>query len=132
MIYSNPVNIEIAMRWERPGGMQVSLDVDEETGVKRYAWEFGKEAHGIRYLVIEGDAGRVFISEKLCKMISTFLKCAGNHESLSGQLQAHQEIASMFAPAKADVSNQEKLCVKGKPGEKDTSSKNTSDANRET
>ena len=111
MIYSNPVNIEIAMRWERPDGMQVSLDVDEETGVKKYAWEFGKGADGIGYLVIEGEAGRVFISKKLCKMISTFLECEGKYESLSGQLQEHQEITSMFAPKKADVSSQ------GKPGE---------------
>lgn len=117
MIYSNPVNIEIAMRWERPDGMQVSLDVDEETGVKKYAWEFGKEADGIGYLVIDGDAGRVFISEKLCKMISTFLECKGNYESLSSQLQEHQEIASMFTQTTADVSSQEEPGEQEEPSE---------------
>lgn len=101
MIYSNPVNIEIAMRWERAGGMQVSLDVDEESGVKKYAWEYGKESDGRSYLVIEGDAGKVFISEKLCKMISTFLECKGKHDMLSGQLQEHQQIADMFSVSKA-------------------------------
>lgn len=108
MIYSNPVNIEIAMRWERPDGMQVSLDVDEETGVKKYAWEFGKEADGRNYLVIEGSAGRVFISGKLCNMISLFLECEGNYQSLKSQLQRYQEIASMFTEKAVSVDSQEK------------------------
>lgn len=123
MIYSNPVNIEIAMRWERAGGMQVSLDVDEESGVKKYAWEFGKESDGKSYLVIEGDTGRVFLSEKLCTMISTFLGCNGQHEllskglkELSGKLQKKQQIASMFAPAKATGTDQGKNASAAKPG----------------
>lgn len=107
MVYSNPVNIEIAMKWEGSDGMQVSLDVDEETATK-YAWEFGKESDGRKYLVIGGNQGRVFISEKLCKMISTFLACEGNYELLSSQLHEYEEMASMFAPMKADVSSQGK------------------------
>ena len=122
MISSNPVNIEIAMRWERAGGMQVSLDVDEEPGVKKYAWEFGKESDGKSYLVIEGDTGRVFISEKLCGMIRTFLECDGKHDSLNkqlkeknSQLQQQQEIAEMFAPTKASGGTQEKSASAARP-----------------
>lgn len=122
MIYSNPVNIEIAMRWERTGGMQVSLDVDEESGIKKYAWEFGKESDGRSYLVVEGDTGRVFISEKLCRMISTFLECNGKHDSLSkqlkeksSQLQQQQKIAEMFAPTKASGGSEEKIASAPKP-----------------
>ena len=102
MVYGNPVNIEIAMKWEGSDGMQVSLDVDVETATK-YAWEFGKESDGRRYLVIGGSQGRVFISERLCKMIRTVLDCEGNHELLSSQIQEYQEMALMFAPAKAEA-----------------------------
>jgi len=122
MIYSNPVNIEIAMRWERTGGMQVSLDVDEESGIKKYAWEFGKESDGRSYLVVEGDTGRVFLSEKLCRMISTFLLCSGKHDILSKQLkdqgsrlQQEQNIAAMFAATKASGGSQEKSASAAKP-----------------
>ena len=122
MIYSNPVNIEIAMRWERTGGMQVSLDVDEESGIKKYAWEFGKEPDGRSYLAIGGDTGRVFLSEKLCRMISTFLECSGKHDILSKQLkyqssrlQQEQNIAAMFAPTKASSDSQEKSADIAKP-----------------
>lgn len=115
MIYSNPVNIEIVMRWERADGMQVSLDVDEESGVKKYAWEYGKESDGRSYLVIEGDVGKVFISEKLCKMISTFLECKGKHDMLSDQLQEHQQIADMFSVSKASADDQTKPEVLPKP-----------------
>ena len=95
MIFGNAVNIEIAMRSD---GVQVSLDVDEETSDNKYSWEFGKEPTGGKYIVIGGDKGQVFISEKLCKMISAFLECEGNYELLDNKIREYQEMASMFSP----------------------------------
>ena len=73
------------------------------------------------YLVIEGEVGRVFLSEKLCKMISTFIGCKGKHDALVGSLQEHQHLTDMFSAKKAGTGDLKK------PAPKDGASKSDAD-----